>query len=297
MNAQVAEFVVPVRIMSYIAARCAVGAAYSTYLYREPGQSISGIDERLGLKSDVEDPLLSAHRFAKFYLISAGDCVDSMSQLLSADHPNFVGAAALARTAAEHSSRSMYLSDPGISYQVRLIRSSLLVANSLREYKSSHDEGATSLINAWARWRARTGVEFQGVPKQTLGTATDLIQRYFVDGGARSYEELSRPTHGNAVWLAITVVQEQKQTAVARIMLMRNAMFATRCVVAATNSIASLWELDLDTVVSDVSKGVFTGSLETWNDFERSVLDLSGIVAGFDERQFSDSTPVPQPRR
>ena len=97
---------------------------------------------------------------------------------------------------------------------------------------------------------------FKGVQKQTLPNATGLVQRYFAGEGTRSYEELSRPTHGNATWLVITVIAEQKETAAARVMLMRNAMFATRCVVAATVNLASLWGLDLDRVLNAVAPWV-----------------------------------------
>lgn len=295
-NATVAGYVEAVRYVSALTAQCALGAATWTDLYREPGQSISDIDDRLGSQTDVPDPLLTAHRFAKFYLISAGDCLDSMAKLLAVDYPNLVGSSAIARAAAEHASRSLYLSDSGSDYMARMIRVSTLMAASLREYKSSHDAGATHLIGNWERWRARTSKEFKGLPKQTLGNATRLIERYFSDG-AISYEELSRPTHGNATWLAIAVIQEQKETAVARILLMRNAMFATRCVVSATNSLANLWGLDLDAIANAVGERAGVEGPLTWEGVESVVSELTAHVASFDESQFVDAKTDPQPRR
>ncbi|WP_237165675.1 hypothetical protein [Mycolicibacterium peregrinum] len=296
-SAEFARQIERVAAIAGLVAQCALTAAYWTDLYREPGQSISEIDERLGSTSDVEDPLLTAHRFAKFYLISAGDCVDTMTKLLMADYPNLVGCAAVARSAAEHASRSMYLSDPCISYQARLLRTSLLMSNSLREYKSTHDSGATSVIDAWNRWRARTGAAFKDQSKQKLPNATGLIQRYFSGEGTSRYEELSRPTHGNAAWLAITVVQEQKETPVARIMMMRNALFAVRCVVAATVSIASLWQLDLSSVVESVGERGDADTSPTWEEIEAYVRDLGNAFSAIDERQFVDLTADPQPPR
>lgn len=237
-NATVAGHVDTVRNVSTLAAQCALAAATWTPLYREPCHSISDIDDRWGSVSDVEDPLLTAHRFAKFYLISAGDCLNSMSKLLAVDFPSLVGSSALARAAAEHASRSMFLSESSIDHRARMLRVHTLIAASLREYKSSHDVGATYLIKIWERWRARTSKDSKDVPKQAPGNATRLLERYFRDG-AISYEELSRPTHGNAIWLTIAVISEQKDTAVARIFLMRNTMFSTRCVVSATNSLAN----------------------------------------------------------
>ena len=131
--------------------------------------------------------------------------------------------------------------------------------------------------------------EFKSLPGQKYGSAAALIERCFNDG-AISYEELSRPTHGNATWLAITVIQEQKQTAVARIELMRNAMFATQCVVSATNSLANLWGMDLDSVAETVgSKRTDLAVALTWDKVETDIRELSEIIALFDETQFVDA--------
>ncbi|WBP95011.1 hypothetical protein O6072_02055 [Mycolicibacterium neoaurum] len=219
-----------------------------------------------------------------------------MSKLLAVDYPSLVGSSAIARSAAEHASRSMYLSESSVDYQVRMLRISSLIAASLREYKSSNDAGATGLIKKWDHWRGRTSKEFKGLSKQAPGNATRLIERYFSDG-AVSYEELSRPTHGNATWLAIAVVQEQKKTAVARILLMRNAMFATRCVVSATNSLAMLWALDLDQIAKFVGERLGLDTLLTWERVEEGVREITEVVASFDERQFLDVTTDPQPHR
>jgi len=134
------------------------------------------------------------------------------------------------------------------------------------------------------------------MPKQAHGTATHLLERYFSDG-AISYEELSRPTHGNATWLAIAVISEQKETAVARIFLMRNAMFSTRCVVSATTSLANLWGLDLDLAAKAVGERAGLDTALTWGRVESGLRDLTAVVESFDERQFLDATTDPQPRR
>src|SRR4051812_41061137 len=127
-NATVAGYVEAIRYVSALAAQCALAAATWTPHYREPGQSISDVDDQFGSASDVEDPLLTAHRFAKFYLISAGDCLDSMSKLLAVDYPSLVGSSAIARAAAEHASRSIFLSESSIDYRARMLRTSALIA-------------------------------------------------------------------------------------------------------------------------------------------------------------------------
>lgn len=296
-NRRVADFVYPARLFSEIVSQCALICATWTPHYREPGHLISDVDQDFGSAADVEDPLLTAHRFAKFYLISSGDCVDSMTKLLSVDYPNLVGSAAIARAAAEHASRSLYLSDSAIKYQARMMRVHNLVSASLREYRSSNDAGATDLIKKWEQWRSRTTKKLAAVPRQKYGSAASLIERYFTDG-AIGYEELSRPTHGNATWLAINVIQEQKQTAVARIEVMRNVMFAIRCVMAATDSLAKLWGVDLDLVAQTVGgrRSDLAITID-WDYVQTNVHDLSEMIASFDERYFVDARTEPQPRR
>ncbi|MBN7499032.1 hypothetical protein HGK63_04490 [Mycobacteroides abscessus] len=228
-----------------------------------------------------------------------------MAPLLHDEYPNFIGSAALARSAVEHSSRSMYVSAPSISHHARVLRTLALVKGSLKQYKSTNDANATELIDKWDRWKTRidrSTAEFRGVPKQSLGNPTTLIEKAFPVDGARSYEELSRPVHGNAVWMISTVIQEQKETAVARIMLMRNAMFAIRCVMSATESAADLWGLDLDLVVNTVARQDGSGILsrwqeKTWGDLVAATGDLSEIVSSFDEAQFVDATTDVQPTR
>ncbi|SKR80587.1 Uncharacterised protein [Mycobacteroides abscessus subsp. abscessus] len=139
--------------------------------------------------------------------------------------------------------------------------------------------------------------EFKDVPKQKFGNATQLIEKYFPGEGAISYEELSRPTHGNAAWLAVTVISEQKQTAVARIMLMRNVMFATRFILAATESIVNLWQLDPDAALQRFIGQTGESPTFSWAELVSEVKSVSATVASFDEREFLDATDVPQPRR
>lgn len=296
-NAAVASNLSAVTGISALVAHCALTTANYTNLYREPGNSITDVDEHLGSKADVEDPLLASHRLAKFYLISAGDCVHSMSSLLPVDAPNFIGGAAIARSAAEHASRSLYISDPAASFRERVLRVHGLIVSSLREYRSTHDASAVELIRKWERWRSRTNREFTGVPKQKYQNATRLIQRHFPDESESSYEELSRPTHGNATWLIMTVISEQKQTAYARILLMRNAMFAARCVAAATASLATLWQLDMDDVLGRMAEEGGWESRTTWESVIRDIHALSEFIDAIDETQFVDATPDPQPRR
>ncbi|WP_217492655.1 hypothetical protein [Rhodococcus erythropolis] len=52
-----------------------------------------------------------------------------------------IGSAVLARTAAEHASKAMYLADPEIGWKARILRARNLFESSHKEYKSSNDAG------------------------------------------------------------------------------------------------------------------------------------------------------------
>lgn len=161
------DFAAKATTIGRIVAQFGLGAAYSTRVYREPGvDSIDDIDAEVGSATDVEDPLLTAHRLIKFYVISSGDSLLSCCELVGKDHPMHIGSAALARTAAEHASRAMFLGEPKIGWKARVLRAHALFISSLQEYKSTNDTAAIELIAMWERWRTRTGVGFSDVPRQ-----------------------------------------------------------------------------------------------------------------------------------
>lgn len=248
-----------------VVAQFGLAAANFSPLYREPGiVSIDAIDAEVGSKIDVEGPLLTAHRLAKFYVISCGDALSSCCELIGKDHPMHIGSAALARTAAEHASKAMFLADPAIDWKQRVLRTHELFKSSLQEYKSSNDVGATNLINDWQKWRARTGASFSGVSRQTVGNNRALIEKYF--DHALAYDELSRPTHGNATWLTLAVIQEQKGTNYTWCATLRNFCFAMDVCIAASNRLCELWGLDRDEVLRAMAERNSVDPI-SWEDF------------------------------
>ncbi|MFW0783692.1 hypothetical protein AAFP35_04160 [Gordonia sp. CPCC 206044] len=276
-------------------AQFALGSAYFSTAYQEPGEeSIDAIDAEVGSKADVEGPLLTAHRLAKFYVISCGDALSSCSELIRKDHPMHIGSAALARTAAEHSSKAMYLSDPAIDWKQRVLRTHELFKSSLQEYKSSNDMGAKKLIDDWQRWRARTGSTFSDVARQTVGSNRTLIERHFPH--ALAYDELSRPTHGNATWLTLAVIQEQKGTNYTWCATLRNFCFAMDVCVAAADRLCELWSLDRDAVLRMMAERNSAEPI-SWDDFNAMCEWVRLGVDHLTDNVVVDAREDPQPRR
>jgi hypothetical protein len=292
----VREFAAAATEIGQVVAYFGLAAAYFTPIYREPGiDSIDAIDADVGSKSDVEGPLLTAHRLAKFYVISCGDALLSCCELIRKDHPMHIGSAALARSAAEHASKAMFLADPEIGWKARVLRAHELFKSSLQEYKSSNDDGATKLIEDWKRWRARTGPAFGDVSRQpSVGNNRALIERYFGDDVA--YDELSRPTHGNATWMTLAVIQEQKGTNYTWCATLRNFCFAMDVCIAASDRLCEFWGLDRDEVLGAMGERLSVDPI-SW---EMLCEMCEGVRAGVDHLSTNvtvDSSEDPQPER
>ncbi|MDV6303534.1 hypothetical protein R3P93_13290 [Rhodococcus cerastii] len=292
----VREFATAATDVGQLVAYFGLTAAHFTSVYREPGvKSIDAIDADVGSESDVVGPLLTAHRLAKFYVISCGDALLSCCELIRKDHPMHIGSAALARSAAEHASKAMLLADPEIGWKARVLRAHELFKSSLQEYRSSNDAGATKLIDDWKRWRARTASAFSGVARQpSVGNNRALIERYFAHQLA--YDELSRPTHGNATWMTLAVIQEQKGTNYTWCATLRNFCFAMDVCIAASDRLCEFWGLDRDEVLRVMCEKL---SLEliTWDTLR---VECESVRFGVDHLSTNvtiDTSEDPQPER
>lgn len=293
---QVRAFAVKASYVGQTIAHFSLTAAKHSPQYREPGvESIDAIDLEIGHVDDVGDPLLTAHRLAKFYVISAGDALLSCCELVGREFPMHVGSAALARVTAEHASRAMFLADPEIGWKVRVLRAHALFYAALQEYRSSSERGALELLENWATWRSRTGSIFGEVPKQSANSNRKLIEAAFPD--ALAYDELSRPTHGNAVWLTLAVVQEQKRTNYAWCATLRNMQFAIDAATSAAHRLCLLWELDPDEVFAASQKRCEVEEILSWDSLV-SACDVIRIgVNELSSAVVVDYTPDPQPPR
>lgn len=292
----VRDFAAAATGVGQVVAHFGLEAAYFTPIYREPNVgSIDAIDADVGSKSDVEGPLLTAHRLAKFYVVSCGDALLSCCELIRKDHPMHIGSAALARSAAEHASKAMYLTDPEIGWKARVLRTNELFKSSLQEYKSSNEDGATKLIDDWQKWRARTGPAFSGVPRQpSVGSNRALIERYFDHDVA--YDELSRPTHGNATWVTLAVIQEQKGTNYTWCATLRNFRFAMDVCIAASDRLCELWGLNRDEVLHSMGEQHSVDPI-SWETLSEMCDGVRGGVDHLSANATVDSSEDPQPER
>lgn len=292
----VREFAAAATEIGQVVAHFGLAAAYFTPIYREPDvESIDAIDADVGSKSDVEGPLLTAHRLAKFYVISCGDALLSCCELIGKDHPMHIGSAALARSAAEHASKAMFLAEPEIGWKARVLRTHELFKSSLQEYKSSNDDAATKLIDDWTKWRARTASSFSEVSRQpSVGNNRALIERYF--DHELAYDELSRPTHGNATWMTLAVIQEQKGTNYTWCATLRNFCFAMDVCMASSDRLCEFWCLDRDEVLRAMCERLEVNAI-SW---ETLCEMCEGVRAGVDHLSANvtvNSSAEPQPKR
>lgn len=275
--------------------RFALAAANFTPIYREPGiKPIDEIDDLIGSNADVQDPLLTAHRLAKFYMISTGDALLACCDMIRKDHPLHIGSAALARSGAEHGSKVMYLADPEIGWKVRTLRAYALFRDGLSEYKSSNHDGVTELISAWDKWRDRTGKDYKGTPKQSVSSNRALIERHF--SHALAYDELSRPTHGNAIWMTLAALHEQQGTTYTWCATLRNFCFALDVGLAASDRLCELWCLDRDEVLAALGRH-HSAQLPSWDELNGQCEMVRGGVDMLAAAVDMDLTDDPQPRR
>lgn len=206
-----------------------------------------------------------------------------------------IGSAVLARTAAEHASKAMYLADPEIGWKARILRARNLFESSHKEYKSSNDAGATKLIENWRKWQTRTGATFSEVPRQPSPASNrGLIERYF--SRAVAYDELSRPTHGNATWMTMAVIQEQKGTNYTWCATLRNFCFAMDVCIAASDRLCTLWGLDRDAILRALAEN-YSLPATTWEHLNAICEWVREGVDHLSDNVTFDFSEDPQPQR
>ena len=262
---------------------------------RESFLSIDSVDRELGAKSDVEDPLLTAHRLVKFYLISAGDALNGVGNLTLASGPRHVTVGTIARTVSEHAAKCIYVACPNDGHLIRTLRMSQLMESSIEDYKSGDLDGAQEFISRWSQWRVRNQDKFNNVPKQPKPTSTSLIKRAFPEEDDSAYRQLSRPAHGNAAWLSAVAIQEQKRTPFAAIYAMKNISYATRCLATAITNAGRLWSSDLHEITRQTLADF--GIDADWDQVTQVLQTHSRALSDLNESDYADTRQDRQPPR
>ncbi|MFC8047800.1 hypothetical protein [Nocardia sp. NPDC057353] len=228
----------------------------------------------------MPDPLLTAHRLTRFYLVGAGDFVYSLGKLLGLDHPMVASPGVLARSAAEYSSRCAYLSDVGDSPELRISKMFNLFREGFNDFgvnKSDADPDMVKLAVGINDWRSR-----QTLPKANLPNYTNLIHKLAPSIGRREYQYLSGIAHANAITLSEAVISAQMGNEHNADTAWRYALFATHCGVMAAFGVALLRGCDPAPVIS--CRAAYTHYELKYNQY---LWDLSV------ERGFTLSEPRP----
>lgn len=280
-------------VFARFAQTIAYGGDPARFTYAEPGtDSIEEIDARLGSDSDVPDPLLTAHRMIRFHLLSAGDAIYSLSGLLRGSSALRVGTATLGRTAVEHLSRAMFLGESEINYRQRIQRTATLMEKGINEYRPSMPDHAiaNSLVQQWTHFMARNRLEFKGLKAEKVSQYSALVEKYFPKIG---YVELSRPSHGNAIWVTLTVISEQQGGGASRVYALRNLAYCLDCLVTACDTVVQLWSLDIAAVERQANDD--GPEPMTWNSVLQLRDSMLEIAESFEPRDYADFVDNPHP--
>ncbi len=214
--------------------------------YREPTvDDIDAFDRDRG-SGVMPDPLLTAHRLSRFYLVSAGDFVYSIGKLLALSEPMVVSPAVLARSAAEYASRCKYIADSTDSPEVRLSKLANLFQEGFADLgasKSDADHGLVSLAARFNDWRST-----QHLPRAPKPNYSALVAALSPDMGKGEYEQLSGVAHANAITLSGVFIAAQLGHAKRLEDSWRHALFATQCGLLASAHVCLLRDGDKEPI-------------------------------------------------
>lgn len=196
----------------------------------------------------VPDPLLTAHRLTRFYLLGAGDFLYSLGKLLGLEQPMVTSPAVLARSAAEYSSRCVYIASSEDSPETRVAKMFNLFREGFNDFgvhKPDADPQVVELAKGINAWRST-----QELPKTALPNYTDLIHKLAPSIGRREYQRLSGVAHANAIALSGAAISAQLDNAQNVEDGWRYALFATHCGVMAAFGVAELRASDPTPILS-----------------------------------------------
>lgn len=193
--------------------------------YREvEDQDIAEYDQVNG-DEDVPDPLLTAHRYGRFYLQCAGDFVYSIGQLLALEAPMVMSPAVLARSAAEYSSRTWYITDPSDGPETRvakiaqLLRAGFLERGFLRPNATFNEKELLARLERWSQRQQLTRMRSLQYDK----LVADMIPEY----GKREYDWLSGYVHASAATIGVAYINAASEHVQRREDAWRYAIFAS----------------------------------------------------------------------
>ena len=267
----------------------ALGTARSSHFpYAEPSdeRSIEDLDSALGSTDDVADPLLSAHRFIRFYLASSGETVASSSRLFAeARTTPLIAPFVLARTTAEHASRAMFLADPGLTAQRRVVRAAHLAKQGAGDSLSA-SPGSADHVERWDALLVRHG---QADTADDLPAYADLVGDHF---DATLYAEWGGPLHGNGLWVEATARYERDGVPLRRIDASLTLATTAAWLNRVTDRVAGLWSIDLDGVRGDFHER-HGYELPEWPHLQQEVATLASHLDAIVEKMKAETSGAP----
>lgn len=241
--------------------------AYSPY--HEPGHELAAVDRQYAA-ADVPDPLTSAHKLIRFYLLGAGDNLYAIGKLLDLESPMLISPAVLARATAEYSSRAAFLADTEDSPMLRMSKMAALFSEGFNSYDihgPNAAPGELALAKSIADWRAAN----PSLPRSKVPKSYQALVDKLVPGLApREFPLLHRLVHANAVAISIVTLAAQMNTYTKVMDSWRHGLFAAMCGLMSMAQVCVLWDLDKEPLNSCI-----TAYYEAELIYNRYLWDLS----------------------
>lgn len=187
---------------------------------------------------DVPDPLLTAHELTRSYLKCAGDSLYSIGVLLRQDVPMVVSPAVLARAAAEHASRSWYMTDPGDSPDARVAKMTLLLEGAfkregfLRPDARPEERDLFDRLGRWTKRRPKAALNLPNIER--------FITSMIGDVGKAEYDWLSGYVHATATTVSYSYIKAASGDPQRELDSWRQALFASGLGVMAADRMSKL---------------------------------------------------------
>ncbi|WP_143546812.1 hypothetical protein [Rhodococcus sp. 06-235-1A] len=256
--------------------------------YAEPHVDIHSFDLERGT-TEFPDPLLTTHRLGKFYLLCGGDFVHTIGLSLLEEQPKVVSPAVLARSAAEYSSRSWYISDPEDTVDTRLAKMIKLVGSGLAEAGFSDprlDPVDAQFASGFNRWVSQQ----KQLPKLPKPNYKKLIELMVPEIGGQEYDALSGYVHASAVTVIGAVIGVQLELNSRRLNAWKQVAFATLGGISAASRMELLRTGSVSQEVSELSSA-WRQLVHSYESVIDRVLPSDGARIAEADRAFRDQFP------
>ncbi len=230
--------------MHEIAQLCLHAALHINQIARQcpatPTADIASFDSTWG-DADVQDPLMTSHRFVSMYLAGAGDLLYGIGKVIEMEDHLVLSPSALSRSVLEYASRAWWLASSA-SRDEMVARMAALFQSGYQELTMEFNSfpGGIELGNSFSRWRSRHG----GLPRQKLPKMANLIEAMIPGDGGTLYGGLSQRVHGNAIQVLLSTQSASKGSSAHVSDVRSDSLSAVYAVILAGRYACELWDID-----------------------------------------------------